>query len=107
MTRSSRPRAEDAPRWRCSRCGCWGTPQPGLVQDRRCYVCADGELRPAPSLAVERAERAVVRAAVLWTGHGGSSWLTLSKCLVAARVRAAHARRRIMRGGGSNELPEM
>ena len=56
------PREDDRPRWRCSKCEFLHETQLGGI----CSVCQCGPVRPAPSLAVERAQRAVVRAAMHW-----------------------------------------
>ena len=87
------PRNEDRPRWRRTRCGYWLCESKEIVDDPFCPNCDGGAFRPAPSLAVERCERAVLRAAMLWTGRGGSSWLTLGKATKALRAAQARARR--------------
>ena len=93
MPKLDRPRAQDAPRWRCDECGVYGNQTAG---DLRCYGCNSGTLHPAPSLAVERCERVVVRAALAWDMDCLADGRLLGeiKKLRAAHARAAQARSR-------------
>lgn len=80
----------DRPRWRCSVCG-WTLRDPAPNPVKCSRGCA-GHLRPAPSLAVERAERAVVRAAVAWQATSDplrlATVITRVPALLTARTRA-------------------
>ena len=85
---------KDRPRWRCSKCDAIA-----VIGDRHfCDGCDGKGLRPAPSLAVERAEKAVVRAMVAyWVGYADSyAWNRLiraAKLLIDAKDRARRARK--------------
>ena len=92
MPKLDRARAEDAPRWRCEKCGRYRSE---IAARYRCYSC-DGKIRSAPSIAVERAEKAVVKAVkrfVNWTIF--EALIAPNDVLDAARSRAARARRRV------------
>ena len=89
------PHRNDRPRWRCKRCGLTV-----FAAGLPCAFCQDGRVsKPAPTLAVERAEQAVVRAVGVWADPNYDSHsngvLTLAwKKLMSARARARLARRR-------------
>lgn len=92
---------KDAPRWRCSKCGrYWTLRDPGPNPVEPCSRWCAGHLRPAPTLAVEKAERAVVRAAILVRRYPcspsarGALNVVVDR-LLAARARASKARQEV------------
>ena len=91
---------QDAQRWRCSGCGYTYAPEPGIeIIGEECDMCY-GRVRPAPTLAIEKAEPAVVRAAILVRRYPcspsarGALNVVVDR-LLAARARASKARQEV------------
>ena len=101
MPKPDRPRPQDAPRWRCDECGrnWFELDDPN---DLRCYSCCSGTLRSAPSLAVERAERVVVRAAMYSARNLCAEDRHFRLDESAKKLMLARARARLARKSGTN-----